>query len=42
MEHPLDHNANVEATLEELDYIDETRNFAALTKAAIKQATSTR
>jgi len=39
--HQLDHNANVDTTLEELDYIDETRNFAALTEAAIKQATAT-
>jgi len=39
---PLDHNANVEANLEELDYIEKTWNFAALIEAAIKQATTTR
>jgi len=40
--HPLDHNTNVEATLEELDFMDESRNNVALTKAASKQATATR
>jgi hypothetical protein len=40
--HPVNHVANAEATLDELDFIDESRNFAALTEAAIKQVTATR
>jgi len=40
--HPLDHTANAEATLEELDFIDESRNFVVLTEVAIKQAMATR
>ena len=36
MAHPLDHNANFEATLEELDFIDESGNFAVVTEVVIK------
>jgi len=34
--HPLDQTTNTKATMEELDFIDKSRNFATLTEAAIK------
>jgi hypothetical protein len=40
--HLLDHVDNVEATLEKLDFIDDSKNFTTLTEAAIKQATTSR
>jgi hypothetical protein len=39
---PLNQSANIEAMLDELDFVDESRNFAAMKEAAVKQVTDIR